>query len=139
MIWLGLALACGPKPCADRLDDADCDGVPDAVDACASTARDALTDRRGCSGDQVAGCSVTLRSPEDGARDATHARWVGDCDVYHLQTSDDPAFPVAATSTVYRGPAQELALPDGMATYWRVVGGLEGRAQGATTPARELK
>jgi hypothetical protein len=121
------------------LDDADCDGVPDAVDACVSTAEASLTDRRGCSPDQVAGCAVTLRSPDDGARDVDHFRWVGDCDISHLQTSDDPTFPVAATSTLYRGPAQELAAPDGLAAYWRVVGGLEGRAHGATTPARELK
>lgn len=139
-----LLLACrsdsGPAYCVDRVDDADCDGVPDGLDLCAATPAGVLTDRVGCSENQASGCMVTLVSPKDREKrqgDQTF-RWSGDCDVYLLQVSDDPAFPAGRTRTLVRTSAQEVtATAD--ARYWRVVGADDGYSVGWTTEPWELR
>jgi hypothetical protein len=126
--------------CVERADDYDCDGVPDAADFCPGTAQDVLTDRVGCSENQSAGCDVQALAPDDGARVTGPAafRWLGDCEVYLLQFSDDPDFPPGATRTAARTTGQEHAVTaDEM--WWRVVGGNHGKSTGAHTEGRELR
>jgi hypothetical protein len=142
-----LGVACGspdglPEYCAERADDGDCDGTPDSLDQCPGSELEQLTDARGCTSNQRAGCSVVLKTPTEGERlDAEREvvyRWTGDCDIYLVQLSNDPSFPPGATSTVAR--AVELqAEADGGGAYWRVVGGLYGRPDGYATPAREVR
>lgn len=133
-------LGCASPPCEERDGDDDCDGVPDADDACSQTLAGALTDRRGCSGEQAAGCSVALDFPEDGARDDDERfGWSGDCPVYALQLSEQPDFPPGATRTAYRGAAQEVRVAPVTESWWRVVGGQPGRNAEFATEARALR
>lgn len=139
-----LLAACGgettPEYCLDRADDPDCDGVPEVWDRCPGTAVGDPADRLGCSEGQVAGCSVRLVEPDDGARLTAPARfrWSGDCDVWLLQFSDDPDFPAGATRTAVRTDASQ-ADASGDEKYWRVVGGVDGVSAGAYSPHREVK
>ncbi len=143
LLLLALGLGCSGDTaawCADRGDDADCDGVPDAADRCPNSAADQPTDRLGCDASQAAGCSVRALSPADGAELTGEAlfRWETDCDVALLQFSDDPDFPAGATTTAARTAATEVAVtPAG--SYWRVQAGLSGSSAGAITPPRSLK
>ena len=129
-----------PEFCLERADDIDCDGVPDDQDRCPASPMGDPTDRSGCTEGQAAGCSVTAVEPADNERLESPARfrWAGDCDVYLLQFSDDPSFPVAATRTGVRTTAIEVVAP-GSEQYWRVVGGLQGSSAGALTPPREVR
>lgn len=143
-LWLlALSLACSGGDldwCADRSDDADCDGVPDASDLCPSSATNQPTDRLGCSPTQAAGCSVRALAPADGDAGEGQVlfRWESDCDVALLQFSDDPDFPAGATTTAVRTEATEVAAePQG--AYWRVQAGLAGSSTGAVTPPRSLQ
>jgi hypothetical protein len=140
VIWLLAACSRGPAFCAERADDADCDGVPDAADRCPESEEGAWKDRLGCTEAQAAGCSTALLSPEDRDRVTGPAlfRWEGDCEHYLLQLSDDPAFPAAATRTAVRTAATE-ATASGNERYWRVTGGLRGSSSGAASEARELR
>ncbi len=143
MLLLALAAACsggGELDCAQRADDADCDGVPDAADRCPNTAADQLTDRLGCSGTQAAGCSARLVAPEDGARPEGAAlfRWESDCDISLLQFSDDPSFPAGATTTAARTHGIE-AVVEAAGAYWRVQAGLHGSTAPAPPPHPEQK
>lgn len=140
---LALVVACREGPssvCADRVDDADCDGVPDPGDRCPRTGSGELTDRLGCSETEAAGCTVRLVSPGAGERVSapTQFRWEGTCEVYLLQLSDDPAFPPAGTRTALRTEGL-AAVADGTERYWRVVGGLRGSSAGAASPGWEVR
>ena len=143
-LWLlALGLSCSggdPDWCADRVDDADCDGVPDAADRCPNTAADRPADRLGCSSTQAAGCSVRALAPADGQAGEGEAlfRWETDCDVALLQFSDDPSFPAGATTTALRTTATEVAFtPTG--AWWRIEAGVTGSSAGAVTPARAVR
>ena len=138
-LLLSMLMSCASEPCSERTGDADCDGVPDASDACVETEPGALTDRRGCSGAQAAGCSVELTFPEDGARSPESFGWTGDCEVYVLQVSDHEDFPAGTTRSAWRGAAREVSLPLPEERYWRVVGGNEGVSASFETPPRRLK
>lgn len=129
-----------PDWCIDRPGDADCDGTPDTEDQCDATPYNSLVDRRGCSENQAAGCNVTLSSPEDGERikDDSIFRWQGNCEVYLLQFSDDPSFPLTATHTVARTNAKEVQA-QAQGEWWRVVGGLKGSSAGKSTEARRIR
>ena len=140
LILLILVLgACSRDVCADRADDGDCDGVPDAWDRCLQSEA-GLVDRVGCTEGQAAGCHVLASSPEDGERvdGSARLRWSGDCEVYLVQLSDDPAFPPAATRTVARTRDLEATVA-GEERYWRVQGGLSGSPAGASTEPRQLR
>ncbi len=147
-LLLPILLICGeagcgnrqPDWCRDRADDADCDGVPDSSDRCVETPDGASTDRVGCSQNQAAGCAVEAIEPKTREKLEGDARfrWSGDCDVYLLQLSDDPAFPAGATRTALRTEASEVSA-SGDETWWRVVGGLDGASAGYSTPAREIR
>jgi len=129
-----------PEWCVDRADDADCDGTPDAWDRCAESPLGDPTDRMGCSEGQAARCAVSPVEPEDNEKldTPTTFRWAGDCDVYLLQFSDDPAFPAGLTRTAVKTAGKEVTA-EGTEAYWRVVGGLYGASAGAQTPPREIK
>ncbi len=138
-----LLAACGgevsPEYCQGRADDPDCDGVPEDWDRCPETALGEATDRLGCSERQVAGCSVALLEPDDGARLSAPARfrWNGDCDIWLLQFSDDPSFPAGATRTAARTEAHQVDA-SGSETYWRVLGGMSGTSSGVASESRAI-
>jgi hypothetical protein len=142
LLWIGL-ISCSigdPNWCADRDDDADCDGVPDAMDQCANSAADQPTDRSGCTATQAEGCGVRALAPLDGEKrlDDMVFRWETDCDVTLLQFSDDPDFPAGATTTIAKTTATEIAAqPAG--EWWRLQSGLNGSSGGAVTPPRSLQ
>jgi hypothetical protein len=115
--------------------DEDLDGVPDDRDVCASTAEGALTDQRGCSAAQAAGCSVTPVSPEGTVSGTTITfDFEGDCEGYRLVISDDPGFPLATTHhlvhSLHDGELSIVtsAIPDDLASplYWAVEGSARG-------------
>lgn len=137
-----LLLACGkggpPDWCEGRADDPDCDGVATELDRCPDTELGAFTDRVGCSENQAAACSVSLSTPEDGAKATGAFRWSGTCDVYLLQFSEDPDFPPARTRTAARTTGQAVSAT-GTEKYWRVQGGRTGNSSGFSTPARTVK
>ncbi len=140
---LGLLTACSgedPDWCAEREDDGDCDGVPDASDRCPNSATDQYTDRLGCTPTQASGCSIRALAPADGASSEGEIlfRWETDCDITLLQFSDDPGFPSGATTTRIRTTATEYATEPG-GLYWRLEAGLNGSSAGATTPPRALQ
>lgn len=147
LVWLALMSGCAPglpEFCADRDDDGDCDGVPDLYDQCPGTDFETLTDARGCSASERAGCSATLKTPVEREKlDPTRQvvfRWSGDCDLYLVQLSTTPAFLPGDTFTAARVVELQAQtdVRDDM-PYWRVVGGLEGREAGYSTPAREIR
>jgi hypothetical protein len=129
-----------PEWCLSRADDADCDGSPDAWDRCPESPFGDSTDRLGCTEGQAARCSISPVEPDNKAKLDSPAtfRWAGDCDVYLLQFSDDPAFPPGGTRTALKTTGKEVSA-DGTEAYWRVVGGLTGSSSGAQTPPREIK
>lgn len=129
----------GSDWCEERTDDGDCDGVPDDWDQCSETPADALTDSRGCSATQTAGCTVQALSPEEGAvlESPARFRWSGSCEVWLLQFSEDPSFPAGATRTVVRTTDKQVEA-EGSEGYWRVVGGNHGVSAGATSPPRQI-
>lgn len=138
-----LAAACDenvpPEWCVERQGDADCDGTPDTEDQCDGTPYNSLVDRRGCLESQVAGCAVSLltaTAPTTPNSDGFF-RWDGNCDVYLLQFSDDPEFPLTATTTAVRTESLEVQSTRHGA-WWRVVGGMRGSASGAATEPRRI-
>lgn len=136
-----LLWACETVPdwCTGRGDDADCDGTPDMQDRCDGTTLGSLVDRRGCSEEQAAGCSVHIQLPEDRAQLSKPSvfRWEGSCEHYLLQFSDDPDFTPLNSQTLYRGVATEVHVTP-TARWWRVVGGNQGASSGFSTPPRRL-
>lgn len=142
VIALSYLVACGdplPAYCRGRVDDADCDGVPDGVDLCPGSDAGALHDAAGCTEAQAAGCTVELSTPEDGAalQGETRFAWLGTCDAYALQFADDPSFPPGATRTAANTEATEV-IASGRERYWRVVGGQHGASMGYAAPPRLL-
>lgn len=128
-----------PDWCLDRQGDADCDGTPDTEDQCDGTPYNSLVDRRGCLESQVAGCSVSVvgaTGPQLAASDGFF-RWEGNCDVYLLQFSNDPDFPLTETITAVRTEGLEVQSAT-RGEWWRVVGGLRGSASGAATEPRRI-
>jgi hypothetical protein len=130
----------GQEPCADRVDDDDCDGVPDAQDLCADSEAGSVKDGAGCSEAQTAGCKVALLAPEPHAvvQGEVLFRWEGDCDVYLLELANDERFPPATTRTVARTEGLEAAAR-GDERFFRVVGGRSGVSSGAVSEIRELE
>ena len=141
VLLFGLSSGCstGPAYCRARADDADCDGVPDAVDRCVDTPFGVAKDRLGCSDAQAAGCTVQATFPADGATVAGSPlfAWTGTCDVYLLEFSDDSTFPAGGTRTALRTTSTDV-VSDGTERFWRVVGGLTGSSRQATTTPRAL-
>ena len=135
-------LSCGENddPCLERADDADCDGVPNAVDECPDSPRGQTKDAVGCSEGQTAGCRVTVVAPGDEAVVSGEVlfRWAGNCDVYLLQFANDVSFPEAATRTAVRTTATE-ATATGDERFVRVVGGVLGGSSQAASDVRELE
>lgn len=142
-LLIAALVGCGAKsPCEDRVDDVDCDGVPDAADVCGATVLGPV-DRLGCADNERAGCVVLAETPADGERvkDKALARWSGTCDVYLLQVSDDPDFPPGATRTVARTSGVSATLTPGAKEerYWRVQGGVRGETASFSTPPRTIR
>ncbi len=140
-LLLGLWAGCSTDPanCRGRADDADCDGVPDAVDRCPDTPVGVTKDRDGCSDAQAVGCTVQATFPGDGATVAGSPlfAWTGTCDVYLLQFSDDVTFPAGGTRTALRTTSTDV-VSDGTERFWRVVGGLSGSSRQASSAPRGL-
>ncbi len=131
-------------------DDADGDGVPDARDRCADSEAGALTDARGCTARQRAGCQLTLVAPGEGAAfpsgDLTFS-FDGDCDGYRLYAGADPALPVHGAhllGTATEAGSLEVArdsLPEAPAgtLYWTVEGAARGHRFTASPRAVHLE
>lgn len=140
LLFLLLTACSRGVDCADRADDADCDGVPDDADRCSATPASKLVDRQGCSENEAAGCVILPELPADGARvkGAATITWSGTCELTLVQLSDDPSFPPARTRTVARTRAEQAQV-EGTEAYWRLVGGLSGHSAGYSTEPRRIR